>query len=63
MKNIESIQKINYFSSHQSSSPFFDEKGIPLKTESNNSFYLKYNFVIELPKNLKIEFNNIEENF
>ena len=45
------------------SSPFFDEKGIPLKTESNNSFYLKYNLVTELPKNLKIEFNNIEENF
>ena len=45
------------------SNPFFDEKGNSLKTESNNSFYLKYNLITELPKNLKIEFNNIEENF
>ena len=45
------------------SSPFFDEKGNPLKTESNNSFYLKYNLVTQLPKNLKIEFNNIGKDF
>jgi len=45
------------------STPFFDEKGNPLKTESNNSFYLKYNLITQLPKNLKIEFNNIEKNF
>ena len=45
------------------SSPFFDENGNPLKTESNNSFYLKYKLMAELPEALKIEFNNIDENF
>ena len=45
------------------SSPFFDEKGNPLKTESNNSFYLKYNLFTELPKNLFIEFRNIDDKF
>ena len=48
-----------FFTSH----PFFDENGKRLKTESNNSFYLKYYLLSELPKNLKIEFNNIKENF
>ena len=45
------------------STPFFDEKGNPLKTESNNSFYLKYNLTTLLSKNLQIEFKNIEKNF
>ena len=45
------------------SSPFFDENRNPLKTESNNSFYLKYNLITELPKNLKIEIKNIGEDF
>ena len=45
------------------SSPFFDKEGKPLKTESNNSFYLKYNLFTELPKNLFLEFRNIDDNF
>ena len=45
------------------SDPFFDEKGNPLHTESNNSFYLKYHLVEELPKNLQIDFKNINKNF
>ena len=48
-----------FFTSH----PFFEENGKPLKTESNNSFYLKYYLLSELPKNLKIEFNPITEDF
>ena len=45
------------------SNPFFDQNNKPLETESNNSFYLKYNLITQLPKNLTIEFQNIDENF
>ena len=45
------------------SNPLFDNKGNPLKTESNNSFYLKYNLITKLPKYLQIEFKNINEEF
>ena len=45
------------------SNPFFDEKGNPLHTESNNSFYLKYKLVEELPKKLEIVFKNINQDF
>ena len=62
-KNIKykkyTINKLFFFTS----SPFFDEQGNPLKTESNNSFYLKYNLTTQLPKNLQIEFKNIDINF
>ena len=45
------------------SNPFFDRKGNDLKIESNNSFYLKYKLIENLPKNMTIDFKNINENF
>jgi len=45
------------------SNPFYDEKGNSLKTESNNSFYLKYKLITSLPKNLEFEFKNIDCHF
>ena len=45
------------------SNPFYDEKGNSLKTESNNSFYLKYKLISSLPKNLEFEFKNIDCHF
>ena len=43
------------------STPFYDEKNNPLKTESNNSFYLKYKLSSELP-NLQFDFRKIDKN-
>ena len=45
------------------SNPFYDEKRNSLKTESNNSFYLKYKLISSLPKNLEFEFKNIDCQF
>ena len=43
------------------SNPFFDENKNPLKTESNNSFFLKYRLTTALP-GIQFEFQNIDKN-
>ena len=57
--NIYHKNKLFFFMSN----PFYDENGEELKTESNNSFYLKYKLITSLPKNFQFEFNNIDINF
>ncbi len=42
------------------SNPFFDENGKPLKTQSNNSFFLKYRLTTALP-GIQFEFQNIDK--
>ena len=38
-------------------------KLIPLKTEANNSFYLKYNLQLKMPKDMEIIFEFMEKDF
>ena len=54
------------------SEPFFYKKNsldddennlVPLKTEANNSFYLKYNLKLKLPKEFEIIFDVINKDF
>ena len=39
------------------------EQLIPLQTESNNSFYLKYNLKLKMPKDMEICFESINSDF
>ena len=46
------------------SEPFFDDdEGIQLKTELNNSFFLKYNIISKNQENININFEFIHEDF
>ena len=45
------------------SEPFYYENNLIENTEINNSFYLKYNLRLKLPKNMKIIFEFIKHDF
>ena len=59
-KYIKFMENVFYF---YISEPFFEKDGKPLKTELNNSFFLKYNLISKMPKNANIKFEFFDNKF